>query len=217
MLSYSLNWLLEMIKSEQPKLYIISPAEFEIERFSEDLKPILDSIEISCFRLALSTQDENIISKTADITRNICHSRDVAIVIEDHFLFVQKHGLDGVHLSDGARNVRKARKELGKEAIVGAFCGNSKHNGITAGEAGADYISFGPLSNTTLKDGTTANPDLFAWWSTMIEVPVVAEGGLDKKVVTNIECATDFLAFGDDLWKRKNPLHAFNHLLNFSS
>ena len=142
MLSYSLNWLLEMLKSEQPKLYIISPAEFEIERFSEDLKPILDSIEISCFRLALSTQEENTIAKTADVIRNICHSRDVAIVIEDHFLFVQKHGLDGVHLSDGARNVRKARGNLGKEAIVGAFCGNSKHNGITAGEAGADYISL---------------------------------------------------------------------------
>ena len=31
----------------------------------------------------------------------------------------------------------------------------------------------------------------------MIEVPVVAEGGLDKKVV-NIESATDFLAFGDE-------------------
>ena len=103
-----------MIKSEQPKLYIISPAEFEIERFSEDLKPILDSIEISCFRLALSTQEENTIAKTADVIRNICHSRDVAIVIEDHFLFVQKHGLDGVHLSDGARNVRKARKSWEK-------------------------------------------------------------------------------------------------------
>ena len=117
-----------MIKIEQPKLYIVSPGEFEIERFSEDLKPLLDSIDISCFRLALSTQEEGTIAKTADCIRNICHSRDVAIVIEDHFLFVQKHGLDGVHLSDGARNVRKARENLGKEAIVGAFCGNSKHN-----------------------------------------------------------------------------------------
>ena len=105
--------------------------------------------------------EENTIAKTADVIRNICHSRDVAIVIEDHFLFMQKHGLDGVHLSDGARNVRKARKELGKEAIVGAFCGNSKHNGITAGEAGDDYISFGPLSNTTLKDGTNAKNNVY--------------------------------------------------------
>ena len=206
-----------MIKSEQPKLYIISPAKFEIERFSEDLKPILDSIKISCFRLALSSQEENTIAKTADVIRNICHSRDVAIVIEDHFLFVQKHGLDGVHFSDGARNVRKARKELGKDAIVGAFCGNSKHNGITAGEAGADYISFGPMSNKTLKDGTTANPDLFMWWSKMIEIPVVSEGGLSKNVINNLKNATDFLAFGDEIWKANNPLQELNYLLGFSN
>ena len=205
-----------MIKSEQPKLYIVSPPEFEIERFSEDLKLVLDTVEISCFRLSLSTQDENLIAKTADVIRHICHSRDVAIVIEDHFLFVQKHGLDGVHLSDGARNVRKARENLGKEAIVGAFCGISKHNGITAGEAGADYISFGPLSNTTLKDGTIAKPDLFMWWSTMIEIPVISEGGLNKKVVHDLENATDFLAFGDEIWKANNPLKELNYLLGFS-
>jgi thiamine-phosphate pyrophosphorylase len=104
-----------MINSEMNKLYIVSPAELEIERFSEDLKLILDQVEISCFRLALSTLDENIIAKTADVVRHICHSRDVAIVIEDHFLLVQKHGLDGVHLSDGPRNIRKARENLEKE------------------------------------------------------------------------------------------------------
>ena len=206
-----------MIKSEQPKLYIVSPPEFEIERFSEDLKFVLDTVEISCFRLSLSTQDENVIAKTADVTRHICHSRDVAIVIEDHFLFVQKHGLDGVHLSDGARNVRKARENLRKEAIVGAFCGNSKHNGITAGEAGADYISFGPMSNKTLKDGTTANPDLFMWWSTMIEIPVISEGGLSKNVINKLKNATDFLAFGDEIWKANNPLKELNYLLGFSN
>jgi thiamine-phosphate pyrophosphorylase len=203
-----------MINSEKRKLYIVSPAELEIERFSEDLKLILDTVEVSCFRLALSTFDENIIARVADMTRYICHSRDVAIVIEDHFLFVKKHGLDGVHLSDGPRNVRKVRKDLGKELIVGAFCGNSKHNGITAGEAGADYVSFGPLSKTILKDGSIANPDLFAWWSKIIEIPVIAEGGLNKKVINNVKNVTDFLAFGDELWRANNPLSELNQLLS---
>ena len=197
------------------KLYIVSPAEFEIKKFSDDLKLILDSIEISCFRLALSTQNEGIIAKTADVTRDICHSRDVAIVIKDHFLFVEKHGLDGVHLSDGSRNVRKARKNLVKDSIVGAFCGNSKHDGLTAGEAGADYISFGPLSKTTLKDGAIAQNDLFKWWSTMIEIPVVAEGNLNKKVIYSLENDTDFIAFGDELWNEFNPLNKLNQLIDF--
>ena len=202
-----------MINSEKRKLYIVSPAELEIERFSEDLKLLLDTVEVSCFRLVISTLDENIISKVADATRYICHSRDVPIVIENHFLFVKKHGLDGVHLSDGPRNIRKVRKDLGKESIVGAFCGNSKHNGITAGEAGADYVSFGPLSKTILKDGTIANPDLFAWWSTIIEIPVIAEGGLNKKVINDVKNMTDFLAFGDELWRKDNPLNELNQLL----
>jgi len=197
------------------KIYIVSPAEFEIEKFADELKLILDSIEISCFRLALSTQNENVIAKTADVTRDICHSRDVAIVIKDHFLFVEKHGLDGVHLSDGSRNVRKARKNLVKDSIVGAFCGNSKHDGLTAGEAGADYISFGPLSKTTLKDGTIAQNDLFKWWSTMIEIPVVAEGNLNKKVIDSLENDTDFFAFGDELWNESNPLNKLNQLIDF--
>ena len=206
---------MEIIKSMKSKLYIVSPADFEIEKFSDDLKLILDSIEISCFRLALSTQNEDIIAKTADVTRDICHSRDVAIVIKDHFLFVEKHGLDGVHLSDGSRNVRKARKNLVKDSIVGAFCGNSKHDGLTAGEAGADYISFGPLSKTTLKDGTIAQNDLFKWWSTMIEIPVVAEGNLNKKVIYSLENDTDFFAFGDELWNESNPLNKLNQLIDF--
>jgi thiamine-phosphate pyrophosphorylase len=32
-------------------------------------------------------------------------------------------GLDGVHLTTGARHVRAARKELGPDAIVGAHAG----------------------------------------------------------------------------------------------
>ena len=205
-----------MIKLEQPKLYIVSPAEFEIDTFAEQLKPILDTVEVSCFRLALSTQDEKIIGKSADLVRHICHSRDVAVVIENHFLLVQKYGLDGVHLSDGSRNVGKARKNLGKDAIIGTFCGSSKHDGLISGEAGADYVSFGPLSKSTLRDGNIAHSDLFTWWSTMIEIPVIAEGRLNKKVIGELRKATDFLAFGDELWREKNSLNELNNLLGYS-
>ena len=83
-----------------------------------------------------------------------------------------------MHLSDGARQVRAVRKALGADAIVGAFAHASRHDGLTAGEIGADYVSFGPVGATGLGDGSTAPLDLFEWWSEMIEVPVVAEGGL---------------------------------------
>ena len=50
----------------------------------------------------------------------------------------------------------------------------------------------------------------------MIEVPVVSEGGLNKKVVNDLQNATDFLAFGDEIWKGNNPLSELNHLLGLT-
>jgi thiamine-phosphate pyrophosphorylase len=50
---------------------------------------------------------------------------------------------------------------------------------MAAGENGADYIAFSPVGDMGLGDDIRAERDLFAWWSEMIELPVVAEGGLD--------------------------------------
>ena len=50
----------------------------------------------------------------------------------------------------------------------------------------------------------------------MIEIPVISEGGLSKNVINNLESATDFLAFGDEIWKANNPLKELNYLLGFS-
>jgi thiamine-phosphate pyrophosphorylase len=126
---------------------------------------------------------------------------------------VGRLGLDGVHLTDGARSVRAARKTLGSEAIVGAFCGASKHDGMTAGEAGADYVSFGPVTASALGDGTVADHELFAWWSEMIEVPVVAEGLITDRAVAGLWQVADFLAIGEEIWKTDDPAAALGSLL----
>ena len=108
--------------------------------------------------------------------------------------------------------MRTARKALGADAIVGSFCGTSRHDGLTAGELGADYVSFGPVGQTVLDDGRQAEPELFEWWSEMIEVPVVAEGGLDAALVTRLAPHADFLAVGDEVWREDDPLSALRVL-----
>ena len=197
-----------MMDQEHPQVYLITPGEFELSRFSDQLASVLDGNEVGCVRLALNTKDELEISKIADSLRDVCHARDVALVIESHIMLVERLGLDGVHLIDGARAVRKTRDALGKEAIVGTFCGTSKHDGMSASEAGADYVSFGPVQSTTLGDGQVAEINLFAWWSEMIEVPVVAEGGLDIPAITNLRKVTDFIALQDEIWRKDNPSEA---------
>ena len=197
---------------EQPQIYLITPPTFEIDAFAPTLSAVLDGAEIACLRLAHASADADEVARAADALRMIAHERDVPIVIEKHIGMVERLGLDGVHLTDAARSVRKARKELGADPIVGAFCGASTHEGMTAGEVGADYIAFGPVGESPLGDGTRAEADLFAWWSQMIELPVVAEGALTLSLVEQLAPVTDFFAIGAEIWKAEDPLAALKAL-----
>ena len=135
-------------------------------------------------------------------------------MIDTHVALAERLGLDGVHLTDGARSVRKTRTALGAEGIVGAFCGASRHDGMNAAEASADYVAFGPVGATALGDGTIAEDDLFAWWSEMIEVPVVAEGSLDVERVRALSPITDFFAIGEEIWREDDAVAALSTLVD---
>jgi thiamine-phosphate pyrophosphorylase len=201
-----------MSDAEQPQIYLITPPEIELSHFPSDLARVLDAEDIACIRLSLATRDEDLILRAADAVREVAHRFDVALVIDTHVVLAQRLGLDGVHLTDGARSVRMARKELGADAIVGAFCAQSRHDGMGAGEAGADYVSFGPVGETTLGDGSRAEADLFQWWSEMIEIPVVAEGGLDAGIVRSLAPVTDFFGIGEEIWRTDDPVAALKTL-----
>ncbi len=189
-----------MADPDRPQIYLISPPVFDPEVFAPRLAAILDTVEIACLRLALAAGDEATVARAADTCREIAHARDVPIVIERHIQLVDRLGLDGAHLTDGARSIRDTRKTLGGDAILGSYCGALRHDGMTAGEAGADYISFGPVGASPLGDGTRAEHDLFAWWSQMIELPVVAEGALDLDLIERFAPVTDFFAVGPEIW-----------------
>ncbi|MFC2967259.1 thiamine phosphate synthase [Acidimangrovimonas pyrenivorans] len=202
-----------MAETERPQIYLITPPAFSLDSFPDRLAAVLDAVETACIRLALASQDEGELGRAADALREVAHARDIALVIEKHQLLVERHGLDGIHLTDGARSVRKARKALGDDAIVGTFCGGSRHDGMTAGEMGADYVAFGPVGASPLGDGSQAPDELFAWWSEMIEVPVVAEGALTVERVAALAPITDFFAIGEEIWAAEDAAQALKELL----
>ena len=205
-----------MTESSGPKIYLITPTEIDLEgSFPEQLSAVFANFDIACLRIGLSSTDERVLGKTAEILREKCHAHEVAIIIERHMLLVEPFGLDGVHLPDGAKNVSKARKLLGKEAIVGAHCAASQHTGLRAGEIGANYVTFGPVTASKLDGGEFAGAGLFEWWSQMIEVPVVAEGHFDRDSAALIGQYADFLAFGSEIWAHEDPVTELREMMAF--
>lgn len=198
--------------ADLPQIYLITPPDLELSSFPDRLGACLDAVEIACVRLTMASRDEDRIARAADALREVTHARDVALVIEAHVQLVERLGLDGVHLTDGARSLRAVRKQLGPDAIIGSYCGNSRHDGMTAGELGADYVSFGPVGTSALGDGRRAELELFQWWSEMIEVPVVAEGALTGDLIARLGPATDFFGIGDEIWSGPDPVAALRAL-----
>ena len=202
-----------MAADDRPQIYLIAPPDLDLAAFPDGLARVLDAVDVACLRFGLATGDADHIGRAADALRTVAHDRDVAVVVETHLAIAERHGLDGVHLVDGARSIRAARKALGPDAIVGAFCGTTRHEGMNAAEAGADYVAFGPAGETLLGTGALAGRELFAWWSEMIEVPVVAEGGLTAALVADLAPVTDFLGIGPEIWRQDDPPAALRSLL----
>ncbi|TVQ52894.1 MAG: thiamine phosphate synthase [Rhodobacteraceae bacterium] len=183
------------------RLYLITPPAFEPEPFAEVLAEALSVGGVACVRLDLAAADEAAIRRAAAALKPVAAARDVALVIAEHVRLAQTLGLDGVHLRDGgATAVRAARKTLGADAIVGAYAGASRHRGMVAAEAGADYVALGPVRAGALGDGEEADAALFAWWDEMIETPSVAEGGLTPQIGSELAGCADFLAPRMSVW-----------------
>ncbi|MCV6598640.1 MAG: thiamine phosphate synthase [Mangrovicoccus sp.] len=194
-----------MSDQDRPQIYLMTPPAPDRDSFGDALARVLDAAPVACLRLSLASEDADEIARLADLTRETAHARDIPLVIDRHLRLVTPHGLDGVHFFDGARNIRDARKELGTDAIIGTYCADSRHEGMNAGEAGADYVSFGPVDPGPLGSDDPVPAELFEWWSQMIELPVVAEGGLTDAHISALAPITDFFALGAEIWNSDDP------------
>lgn len=106
----------------------------------------------------------------ADALIAIAHPRDTALLLADDAETAKARGFDGVHLSLPDGQIGPPRKILGEDAIIGTFCGVSRHVGMMAGEAGADYVAFGPCDDP---DTAVDAGELITWWQEQMETPCV--------------------------------------------
>ena len=196
---------------DMPQTYLVSPPDPDPATFGDRLARLLDAGEVACVRLDLASRDEGRLTRIADAAREACHARDVAVVLREHAGLAARLGLDGVHWTGPAGELRRLRADLGADAILGAGCGASRHDGMVAGELGADYVAFGPAGADPLSE-VRAGRELFAWWSEMIELPVVAEGALTEAVIAELAPVADWFALGSEVWDAADPAAALHAL-----
>ena len=127
------------------KLYIISPANININEYASSLEEVLETGLVACFQLRLKNLNDQELINISKVLKPICNKFDVPFILNDRLDLVNKIGADGVHLGEDDSSILDARKLLGPKAIIGASCYNSKHLAMQAAEQGANYIAFGAL------------------------------------------------------------------------
>jgi thiamine-phosphate pyrophosphorylase len=119
-----------------------------------------------------------------------------AVLLEGDARLARSLAADGVHLprsEDPMSAYASARAVLGPRLIVGAEAGQSRHDAMCLGEAGADFISFGLAGGGEAAD--EARRELIGWWAELFEVPVVAaDVETAEEAARLVAAGADFIA-----------------------
>ncbi|WP_420549255.1 thiamine phosphate synthase [Curvivirga sp.] len=188
------------------EIYLITPEEIELDQFASSLKGVMNEVPVSCLQIRLPHADKNILKAAIEKLAPIAWEHEAAVLLCDQPDLAVEMDLDGVHLetSVDAKHVKAIRKIVGNDRSIGVSCLNSTHTAMLAGEAGADYVSFGPLFPSPTK-GMPAEEgvdECLRAWALAMEVPCVAIGGITTDNV-NIALATgaEFIAPLSGIWQ----------------
>lgn len=187
------------------RLYLITPpglAEADPEAFAAALDAALGGGDVASVQLRLKNVDDDAVRRAAKALLPVCRAHDVAFIVNDRADLAAELGADGVHIGAEDGDYAAARAVVGSNAIVGVSCYDSRHLGVDAAEAGADYVAFGAFFPTQTKyPPTRADPDILRWWNQLVTVPCVAIGGIGiDNCGALVAAGADFLAVISGVW-----------------
>lgn len=185
------------------RLYLITPPTLDdLAAFGRTLAHALDAGDVAALQIRLKDQPDEVIAAAVDALSPIAQARGVAMILNDRPDLAAKLGCDGVHIGQSDMPLAQARKIMGKDAMIGVTCHDSRHLAMEAAEGGADYVAFGAFFPTTTKDAAThAEPEILTIWQEFMETPCVAIGGINAQNAAILaQAGADFLAVSAGVW-----------------
>ncbi|WP_426050239.1 thiamine phosphate synthase [Brevundimonas sp. SL161] len=185
------------------QLYLITPPVIDdLEAFAARLEAALDAGPVAALQIRIKPASDEAITAAVRRLAPVAQSRGVAVILNDRPDLASALGCDGVHVGQGDASVASARRIMGKSAMIGATCHDSRHLGMEAAEQGADYVAFGAFYPTSTKDTVhRPEPEILTIWQETMEIPSVAIGGITiENAAPLIATGADFLAVSAGVW-----------------
>jgi thiamine-phosphate pyrophosphorylase len=162
--------------------------------------------DIASVILRTGALDEQATLARTEALWNVTSKTGAALLLEDRADLVDKTKADGAHLANFPAQSASI-KLLKPRYIAGAAGLASRHDAMTAGEAGADYVMFGEPVNGK-RPSLDAIVERVAWWAEIFEIPCVAFAAALGEIPALVRAGADFIALDQAVWSEADPLDA---------
>jgi len=180
-------------------LYLATPPLGDGEGFDGKLSEALDAAGIAAVLLRLVPADDRGLIKRIKPLAPLVQQHGAALLLDGHLEIVARAGADGAHAT-GIDAVSEALRALKPDRIVGAGGLFSRHDAMTAGEAGADYVLFGEAEANGHRPGFEAIVELVEWWAEVFEVPCVGYAASLGEVGALATAGAEFVLLDYAVW-----------------
>lgn len=173
-------------QKEQLLLYAITDkGSTDNETFYTQIREALEG-GITMLQLREKDLDETTFIAEAKKIKDLCHTFDVPLIINDNLNVALQSNADGIHVGITDTPVREIRQKTGSHFIIGATAKTIAQ--AKAAEAdGADYLGAGAVFPSPTKQNAIriTKQELHAI-CTSVTIPTVAIGGINQKNITEL-------------------------------
>lgn len=181
------------------RLYLATPTVDDPQSLAQMLPSLLAEADIAAVLLRLKPSDPRTLISRIKVLAPIVQDKGAALLLDGHVDLVARGGADGAHLSS-IKALEEALPTLKPDRIAGVGGLATRHDSMTAGELGADYVLFGEPDEQGQRPSVEAIADRLQWWDQLFELPSVGFASAPEEVGPFTAAGADFILAGDFIW-----------------
>ena len=182
-----------------PRLYLATPLVEDPSSLVSSLPGLLAGADVAAVLVRLKESDpRSMIGRVKSLAPAI-QNAGAALLVDGHVDLVARAGADGAHLS-GIGALEAALPSLKPDRIAGVGGLASRHDSMSAGELGADYVLFGEADAHGNRPSLEAIAERVEWWAELFEPPCVAYAASRDEAYELALAGADFVLVGDAVW-----------------
>jgi thiamine-phosphate pyrophosphorylase len=182
-----------------PRLYLATPVVDDPQALIASLPGLLSGADVAAVLVRLKMADQRGMISCIKALAGPIQNAGAALLLDGHVELVARSGADGAHLT-GIAALEEALPSLKPDRIAGVGELATRHDSMTAGERGADYVLFGEPDARGQRPSLEAIAERLQWWAELFEPPCVGFAASPAEAYAFAAAGADFVLVGDFVW-----------------